>query len=61
MLAAIALLLGVVVSGPVQATGQTDSPIETPGATSTPTPFISLVETPMPTAITLKSFTARSK
>lgn len=54
-LAIVALLLGVWVAGPAAATGQTDSPIETP------TPFISLIETPAPTAITLTSFTARSK
>lgn len=56
-LAIVALLLGVLVSAPVTATGQPDSPIETP------TPFISLIETPMPSdspmAITLTSFTAR--
>lgn len=61
ILAIVALLLGVMVAGPAAATGQPDSPIETPGVTSTPTPFISLIETPMPTAITLTSFTARSK
>ena len=62
-LAIVALLLGVIVAGPAAATGQTHSPIETPGVTSTPTPtpFISLIETPAPTAITLTSFTARSK
>ena len=54
-LAIIALMFGVLVSSPAAATGQTDSPI------GTPTPFISLIETPMPTAITLTSFTARSK
>jgi len=56
-LAIVALLLGVLVSAPAQATGQTHSPIGTP----TPTPFISLIETPAPTAITLTSFTARPK
>lgn len=55
ILAIVALLLGVLVSAPAAATGQPDSPI------ATPTPFISLIETPMPTAITLTSFTARSK
>jgi len=54
-LAIVALLLGVLVSSPAAATGQTHSPIETP------TPLISVIGTPMPTAITLKSFTARSK
>jgi len=60
-LAIVALLLGVLVSSPAAATGHTDSPIGTPGVTSTPTPFISLIETPAPTAITLTSFTARPK
>jgi len=55
ILALLALALGVLVSSPAAATGQTHSPIETP------TPLISVIGTPMPTAITLKSFTARSK